>query len=609
MIPEEWSIGIIIPIYKKKGDINDPDNYRGITLLSCLAKVFTSVLNNRLTEFLEDFKIIGEEQAGFRKGYSTTDHIFSLYCIISLYLNCLKKNLYCGFIDYRKAFDSVRHQALWQKLLGYNINGKILNVISNIYENAKSCIRLNNEFSRTFPCNIGVRQGDNLSPLLFALFINDLEKFLAKAYNGLPSLGNLVYSHLENEDTVTYLKLFLLLYADDTILFAESAEELQASLYGLQHYCNIWKLDVNVDKTKIMIFSKSKHKAENYNFQYNSKEVELVHEFKYLGIVFSYNCNFKNCISHQIKQANKAMFGLISKIRNFDLDIDVQLDLFYKTIVPILLYGCEVWGFSSIKDIEKVQLKFCKIMLKVNKSTTTAMVLGELGLFPLAYEVNKRMLCYWYRCQSRADTSSKLSVLFCQLAQNMYCNNKFALKWVSRIKEVLSNCKLLDHWNIELNINNFHRFKHMCKQNLSTYYSIEWKLSCNEGKKHNLYKDFKNDIVLEEYLLKLPKVLRYPLCRFRVSNHFLPIEKGRHENTPRNERTCSLCNKDELGDEFHYLLECKFFENERKLYIPKFYCIKPSAAKYIQLMSTTNFKTLCKLAKFVNIILKYFKSN
>ena len=124
ILPASWTIGLITPIYKRKGDINDPDNYRGITLLSCLGKLFTMTINSRLNSYLEENQLLGEEQAGFREGYSTLDHIFSLHCIIELALS-QKKRLYCAFIDYRKAFDTVKRSSLWLKLLKHDIKGKV----------------------------------------------------------------------------------------------------------------------------------------------------------------------------------------------------------------------------------------------------------------------------------------------------------------------------------------------------------------------------------------------------------------------------------------------------------------------------------------------------
>ena len=110
-MPHEWVIGIIKPIYKNKGDINDPDNYRGITLLSCFGKLFTSILNDRLTTYINLKEMMSEAQAGFRKGYSTTDQIFTLKSIVELFL-CQGRRLFCTFVDYSKAFDSINRATL-----------------------------------------------------------------------------------------------------------------------------------------------------------------------------------------------------------------------------------------------------------------------------------------------------------------------------------------------------------------------------------------------------------------------------------------------------------------------------------------------------------------
>ena len=169
-VPYEWGVGIIVPIYKKKGSKFDPNNYRGITLLSCLGKLFTMCLNVRLTKFLSDQSIIGEEQAAFREQYSTIDHVFVLNELINIYLQ-KKKRLYCCFIDYQKAFDTINRSALWGKVIANGINGRILKVIYNMYENAKSCVKQQSLLSGLFSCDMGVRQGENLSPLLFAIFL------------------------------------------------------------------------------------------------------------------------------------------------------------------------------------------------------------------------------------------------------------------------------------------------------------------------------------------------------------------------------------------------------------------------------------------------------
>ena len=114
-IPEEWLIGIIMPIYKKKGCPREPGNYRGITLLSCMGKLFTSIINKRLSTFVETNNILNENQTAYRDGYCTSDHIYSLKCLIELI--CLRKQkLFTAMVDYKSAFDTIWRDGLWFKL-------------------------------------------------------------------------------------------------------------------------------------------------------------------------------------------------------------------------------------------------------------------------------------------------------------------------------------------------------------------------------------------------------------------------------------------------------------------------------------------------------------
>ena len=146
----------------------------------------------------------------------TQQLIVCLYFILILKFWKIRKRNYCAFVDFEKAFDTVWHDALWYKMLLNNINGNMYQVIFNMHQNIKSCLFYNGNKSEYFPCEIGVRKGKNLSPFIFSLFLNDLEDFLIhENVLGLNSISDQLDSRLD-----IFMKLFIILYADNTVLMA-----------------------------------------------------------------------------------------------------------------------------------------------------------------------------------------------------------------------------------------------------------------------------------------------------------------------------------------------------------------------------------------------------
>ena len=392
--PKEWSEGFIIPLHKK-GNTDDVNNYRGITLLSTLGKLFTRILNNRLDNWAEHYFIYIEAQAGFRQNMGTIDNIFILHGIIS-HMNNMNKKLYCGFIDFSKAFDYVVRPNLWQKMIRYGIRGKMLSIIQSMYNSIKSRVKLNDMISNDFPCCLGVRQGECLSPLLFSLFLNDIEEtMMLNSFSGIE---------------MYMFKLFMLLYADDIILFSETADGLQRGFDILADYCNIWKLKVNVNKTKVMVFRKGGMLPKNLHFYYNNEGIEIVKQFSYLGVVFTPGGSFHEAQASLAGQSRKAIFKMNRLLFKFsDIGPKHRLELFDKLILPILNYGCEIWGFNTALQIERVHLKFCKSVLKVKQSTQNDFIYGELGRRTLITNRLFRIIKYWFKIlESRENKYIKL---------------------------------------------------------------------------------------------------------------------------------------------------------------------------------------------------------
>ena len=296
--PEDWSFGFITPIHKK-GNKTDPENYRGITVLSCLGKLFNSILNNRLIKYLEDNNILKDEQAGFRKGFRTTDNIFTLKTLIDKYARSQKKKknnvLFSCFIDFKSVFDRISRTKLLHKMQKVGITGKFLSVISSVYSSDKSCLKIGNKIAESFQCHNGVKQGDILSPALFNLYLHDLPE------------------QFETVNDPVYLDgraIDCLLYADDLIVVSQTAEGLQGSLSKLQEFCSFNSMTINSDKTKIVLFNKPGKKLSRYHFHINGEHIDMATSYKYLGLTFSI-CGSFTTAKHELKKtAIKAFFKI-----------------------------------------------------------------------------------------------------------------------------------------------------------------------------------------------------------------------------------------------------------------------------------------------------------
>ena len=602
-VPTSWSLGYITPLYKGKGDKSNPDNYRGITVLSCLGKLFTSVLNQRINDFLETCNLLGNEQAGFRSNNSTYDHLFALHCLVDLYLQ-KKKKLFCLFVDYKKAFDTVQRSLMWEKLFKTGVNGHVLSVIKDMYQKARSCIKLpDGTMSRFFLSNIGLRQGENLSPVLFSIFLNDLKDFLLLNVHDLSLPKNMAQDYCIDKIDM-YMKLFLLLYADDTAILTENEKDMKLAINMLEHYCNIWGLKINVSKTKIIVFSRGK--IRNLPQLYFQNElIGIEFDYKYLGVIFNYNNKFTKGIKERVTIANRAMFSLLKKCRNLFLPIDIQIELFQKCINPVLLYGCEVWGYQDVSKCTKLQLKFLKIILGLKSSTPTCMVLGEVGAYPIEIDIKCRMLGFWYRLrQDVVNNKNKISALLLSLISNQAEISGFTSGWLNFIYTSLDNLGLSHLRNqTHLSVN---QFKRLVKQRCQDQYLQTWSEAVQNSSICKNYRMYKTKFKFETYNIELPFKLRKAFLKFRASNNNLPVNRDRYLNVPRHERLCTLCDQNDIGDEYHYILTCKYppIARERERLIKRYYYVRPNVLKFNELMSCTKIKSLTKLAQFVKFIIE-----
>ena len=234
VIPE-WALGMIVPLHKD-GPKLDTANYRGITLMSCLGKLFLSILNNRLIVYSIEHQLLSPAQLGFVAGNRCSDAHIIIYNLVKKKCHRENSRIFSCFVDFKKAFDSVPRDLLLTKILNMGVTGKFFNIIRHIYTTDKACVKLGQSRSDFFCLDIGVRQGCILSPLLFNLFISDLAKKFDTTGDKI-QLGNRGINSL--------------FWADDLVLMSETKEGLDHLLKTLEEYCKDNYLMINTKKNKM----------------------------------------------------------------------------------------------------------------------------------------------------------------------------------------------------------------------------------------------------------------------------------------------------------------------------------------------------------------------
>ena len=420
IFPSQWTKSVIVPIHKK-GDVNVCNNFRPISLTSLFSKLYTKILNKRLSTFVERNNILPIEQAGFREIFSTIDHIFTLHSMIYKQFS-MNRKLYVAFIDYSKCFDTVDKHALFEILELNGITGKRLETIKSIYENVFACVKNKNEFSDYFECPIGLKQGCLLSPRLFTIFISEVSKALNKeSSSGIQFLSNLAIIHH-------------LFFADDVILVSDTIQGLQQKLNILRNQSIRLGISVNLDKTKIIVFRKGGFLSKYEKWFYGEHPVEVVNSYTYLGFVFTTKMSIATSLSFFITKAKHALNMLFMSLNSIEChDLNVFFKLFDSKIAPILSFSSELWGVYDIEDIEKVHTFAIKRYLGVSNHSSNSIVYSETGRVPLYINHTISSVRYWMKLLKRPNSClSKQAYLMMLKHCNAGKDN-----WASRIKKVL----------------------------------------------------------------------------------------------------------------------------------------------------------------------------
>ena len=573
VIPSVWRVSIISPIPKSSSkDPCVPLNYRGISLLSCFYKMYTSLLNMRLANYCETSGYLADEQNGFRSGRSCQDHIYSLSSVIRNRKSD-GNDTYCAFVDLKKAFDWVPRDLLLYKLAtSFDIHGRLFNTLSTIFESSSAKLRLNGSLTQSFNVSSGVKQGDIISPLLFSLYLNDLA-------TGIKSLNCGV--------DINDVNLAILLYADDIVLIAPNEESLQKMISFVSDWCRKWRMAINTDKTQIVHFRTNRSDRTNYPFHFGGYPLSTVSHYKYLGVIFDEHLNFDLNASTLSSSALRALGGIKNKLRNLkECGYKSFNKLFSSGVISIADYSAGIWGTKTYPKIEQVQYHAARYYLGVHRFAPIEGLLGDMGWSSAKFRHNVLTLKFWNRlCQldvSRitrkifdwdrlySNKKGTWSYHVRHLFESIGCSNTFHVVNpcdIPSVETVLNEIDS-DNWNTN-------RYKDKLR-----YYNM---YKCNREK--------------EDYLsFNITRYQRSLMAQFRLGILPLEIEVGRYRQMPLSNRICHMCSVDAVEDEIHFLCECESYADYRSF-------LFSNAAE-----TDPNFPSLDNIDKFVYLMSNHQKA-
>jgi len=585
--PSAWTEAIVVPIHKS-GDFDNPDNYRGISLLSILGKVFSHVLNRRLTLWAEDNNKISEVQGGFRAGYSTIDNIYVLFTVVQKYLLKKSGKVYICFVDFKKAFDCVNRAILWNTLRKAGIGGKMLHILTNIYKSVRSCVRCPESITECFDCPNGVRQGCVLSPTLFSFLINELALEVAeKGMHGVQLSPDII-------------QILIILFADDVALASYTTVGLQRQINILKEYADNFGMQVNLSKTKVIVFRKGGYLSQKEHWKYGNELLEVVNSYKYLGLHFTTKLSLTKAVSElAVKAKIRTSQVLRCLFRLGDVPRHVFFKIFDAQIMPVLLYGAEVWGYQQFGDLEKVHLFACKRLLRVGSQTPNKMIYGDLGRYPVFITSAIRFVKYWLRLISMPE--ERLPRKAYLMSRSMIDTGKKT--WAFHLKSLLCEHGLGEAWQ-QQGVGSVGSFLTTLRQRLLDRFQQDWNQSVQSKERFEFYAQFKRVLKAEHYVdVNQLRCFKIAYVQFRLG--ISPINKHRLRYrlgvTPQ-QLLCPVC-KAATEDEAHILFNCNAYadlRNDSYLFANNGTVINTISA----LMSAEDDQSVCELSRFLYKVFK-----
>ena len=386
IFPDKLKTAIVSPIYKGKN--TDPHvfgNYRPISLLQTISKIIEKIVHKQLYDYMSQQRLFNNSQYGFRKNHSTE---YATMEFIDMAMHEIDKGLmpFSIFIDLSKAFDTLDHQILLNKLKHYGIQGVQLNWFKSYLTERTQFVTYNGVVSDPMKITTGVPQGSVLGPLLFLIYINDLS-------NASKALHAILFA--DDTNLLGTMSTFYTFEPKTKVDFDTLSNRINEELSNINEWLEINKLSLNVGKTKYMIFHNRQRKIDNYTnltLKINGQPIERTSSFNFLGIVINEFLTWTNHISY-ISQKINPVVGLLNRLKH-QLPTRILKMIYNSLILSRLHYGNILWG-GNPGSLLKLNKRALRAIVDAGINTHTSPICKKLKLLSLPDIHQMKLLCLY----------------------------------------------------------------------------------------------------------------------------------------------------------------------------------------------------------------------
>lgn len=516
--PSQWKIASVMPLFKK-GDKLLTSNYRPISLLSTVGKVFERIVFKHIFNHLISNNLLYKYQSGFIPGHSTVHQLIEIYYRICMSMDdkCFTSLVLC---DISKAFDRVWHIGLLTKLNAYGIRGKLHDWFNSYISDRKQSVFVNNTSSPLGHTNAGVPQGSVLGPLLFLIYVNDIA-------DNLISLSRL--------------------FADDTSLSFSSLSPytiediMNTDLETISAWSKQWLITFNPQKTKAMIFSNAPL-PDDIDIKFQDEEIEFVTYHKHLGITFDTDCKFHTHIETIVQSVSKRL-NVLRKLK-YTLNRNYLSRIYLTFIRPIMEYACELWSGCSQDDsdkLDKLQMEAGRIVTGLPLFASKESIYFETGWEELSDRRRSRRLNLFYLIHNNNAPEYLCDLMPPLVSQN----NDYNLR--NSENYTIPNARL------EITKNSF--FPSTIR---------EWNRLDMETRNSRNINIFKRKIKIQT--IKPPPFFNFGdrkinIIHTRLRHMCSSLNADLHRVNIKPSPACTCGNP--IEDSIHYFMECNFYNEER----------------------------------------------